>query len=73
MHQLLFALVLLILISSCHFDTQFAKGKLPGLKVFGTDYDTRDGSCIRDFVSYSINTSSFIRGASEFETNIDLL
>ena len=30
--------------------TQFAKGKLPGLKVFGTDYATRDGSCIRDFV-----------------------
>ncbi|MBK9938151.1 MAG: UDP-glucose 4-epimerase GalE [Chitinophagaceae bacterium] len=30
--------------------TQFAKGKLSGLKVFGTDYATRDGSCIRDFV-----------------------
>jgi UDP-glucose 4-epimerase len=30
--------------------TQFAAGKLPALKVFGTDYDTRDGSCIRDFI-----------------------
>jgi len=30
--------------------TQFAAGKLPELKVFGTDYKTRDGSCIRDFV-----------------------
>lgn len=30
--------------------TQFAAGKLPELKVFGSDYDTRDGSCIRDFV-----------------------
>lgn len=30
--------------------TQFAAGILPQLKVFGTDYDTRDGSCIRDFV-----------------------
>ncbi|HMU46629.1 MAG TPA: UDP-glucose 4-epimerase GalE [Chitinophagaceae bacterium] len=30
--------------------TQFAAGKLPELKVFGIDYDTRDGSCIRDFV-----------------------
>ena len=30
--------------------TQFAKGKLRELKVFGTDYATRDGSCIRDFV-----------------------
>jgi UDP-glucose 4-epimerase len=30
--------------------TQFAAGKLPALKVYGTDYDTRDGSCIRDFI-----------------------
>lgn len=30
--------------------TQFAIGKLPALKVFGDDYDTRDGSCIRDFI-----------------------
>jgi UDP-glucose 4-epimerase len=33
--------------------TQFAIGKLPALKVFGTDYDTRDGSCIRDFIHVS--------------------
>src|SRR6185503_6985528 len=33
--------------------TQFAAGKLPALKVFGNDYDTRDGSCIRDFVHVS--------------------
>jgi len=30
--------------------TYFASGKLPSLNVFGGDYDTRDGSCIRDFV-----------------------
>ncbi len=30
--------------------TQFAAGRLPALKVFGTDYDTRDGSCIRDLI-----------------------
>ena len=30
--------------------TQFAAGRLPMLKVFGTDYSTRDGSCIRDFI-----------------------
>jgi len=33
--------------------TQFASGKLPALKVFGNDYDTRDGSCIRDYVHVS--------------------
>lgn len=33
--------------------TQFGAGKLPSLYVYGTDYDTRDGSCIRDFVHVS--------------------
>jgi UDP-glucose 4-epimerase len=27
-----------------------ALGKRPGLEVFGTDYPTRDGSCIRDYI-----------------------
>jgi len=30
--------------------TQTAIGKLPKMKVFGNDYDTRDGSCIRDYI-----------------------
>jgi len=30
--------------------TQTAIGKLPQMKVFGNDYPTRDGSCIRDFI-----------------------
>ena len=30
--------------------TQTAIGKLPKMMVYGTDYPTRDGSCIRDFV-----------------------
>ncbi|MCU0335060.1 MAG: UDP-glucose 4-epimerase GalE [Chitinophagaceae bacterium] len=30
--------------------TQTAIGKLPKMYVHGTDYDTRDGSCIRDFI-----------------------
>lgn len=30
--------------------TQTAIGKLPQMKVYGADYDTRDGSCIRDFI-----------------------
>lgn len=29
---------------------QAAMGKRPPMKVFGNDYDTRDGSCIRDYV-----------------------
>jgi UDP-glucose 4-epimerase len=30
--------------------TQTAIGKLPQMQVHGTDYDTRDGSCIRDYI-----------------------
>lgn len=30
--------------------TQVASGKLPMLQVYGTDYPTRDGTCIRDYI-----------------------
>lgn len=33
--------------------TQVAIGKLPKLTVFGTDYPTRDGTCIRDYIHVS--------------------
>ena len=33
--------------------TQVGIGKLKQLTVFGTDYDTRDGSCIRDYIHVS--------------------
>lgn len=30
-----------------------ARGKRPYIKVFGTDYETKDGSCIRDYIHVS--------------------
>ena len=33
--------------------TQVGIGKMEKLTIFGTDYDTRDGSCIRDYVHVS--------------------
>lgn len=30
--------------------TQTAIGKLPGMVVYGNDYATRDGSCVRDYI-----------------------
>ncbi len=33
--------------------TQTAIGKLPKMVVYGADYDTRDGSCLRDFIHVS--------------------
>lgn len=33
--------------------TQTAIGKLPQMQVYGSDYPTRDGSCVRDYVHVS--------------------
>jgi UDP-glucose 4-epimerase len=33
--------------------TQTAIGKLPMMKVWGNDYDTKDGSCVRDYIHVS--------------------
>ncbi len=33
--------------------TQTAIGKLPQMQVWGTDYNTKDGSCLRDFIHVS--------------------
>ncbi len=30
--------------------SQAALGKRPGMEVFGTDYPTRDGTCVRDYI-----------------------
>ncbi|MEP7106597.1 MAG: UDP-glucose 4-epimerase GalE [Ferruginibacter sp.] len=33
--------------------TQTAIGKLPSMQVWGTDYPTKDGSCVRDYIHVS--------------------
>jgi UDP-glucose 4-epimerase len=33
--------------------SEVVAGKRPGIAVFGTDYDTRDGTCIRDYIHVS--------------------
>ncbi|MEI9945695.1 MAG: UDP-glucose 4-epimerase GalE [Chitinophagaceae bacterium] len=33
--------------------TQTAIGKIPKMTVFGNDYDTKDGSCVRDYIHVS--------------------
>ena len=51
-----------------------ASGKRPNVKVFGTDYPTRDGSCIRDYIHVTDLASAHILalqylekgGASDF-------
>jgi UDP-glucose 4-epimerase len=41
--------------------TQVAAGLLSSLQVYGFDYDTRDGSCIRDYVHVSDIASAHIK------------
>jgi UDP-glucose 4-epimerase len=57
--------------------TQTAIGKLPQMQVFGTDYDTRDGSCIRDYIhvsdiahAHTLALEYLIEGRNE--TNCDI-
>lgn len=40
---------------------QAALGQRPGLEVFGTDYSTRDGSCIRDYIQVSDLADAHLR------------
>lgn len=43
------------------FITQTAAGIFPKLTVFGDDYDTRDGSCIRDYIHVSDIAEAHVR------------
>lgn len=43
------------------FITQTAAGIFPKLTVFGSDYDTRDGSCIRDYIHVSDIAEAHVR------------
>ena len=59
------------------FITQSAAGILPPLTVFGNDYDTRDGSCIRDYIHVSdiadahVKAMNYVIGDNQ-KTNISI-
>lgn len=44
-----------------------ASGKRPEIKVFGTDYDTPDGSCIRDYIHVTDLADAHIRALHYLE------
>ena len=46
------------------FITQSAMGILPPLTVFGDDYETRDGSCIRDYIHVSDIADAHVKALS---------
>ena len=49
--------------------TRTAIGKLAQVTVFGTDYPTRDGSCIRDYVHVSDIASAHVKALARADLN----
>lgn len=52
--------------------TQTAAGKLEQLTVFGDDYDTPDGTCIRDFIHVADLADAHIKALEYLDTNSEL-
>ena len=48
-----------------------AAGKIPDIKIFGTDYDTRDGTCIRDYIHVVDLASAIVKGVERGPANTD--
>ena len=46
-----------------------AAEKLPGLEIFGTDYDTRDGTCIRDYIHVVDLARAIVNGVERGPAN----
>ena len=46
-----------------------AAGKIPNIKIFGTDYDTRDGTCIRDYIHVSDLASAIVNAVERGPAN----
>ena len=46
-----------------------AAEKLPDLKIFGVDYDTRDGTCIRDYIHVSDLASAIVTAVERGPAN----
>jgi UDP-glucose 4-epimerase len=46
-----------------------AAGKTPDIKVFGTDYPTRDGTCIRDYIHVVDLASAIVKAVENGPVN----
>ena len=48
-----------------------ASGKRSGMRIFGTDYDTRDGTCIRDYIHVMDLADAHIRALGHLQDGGD--
>jgi UDP-glucose 4-epimerase len=46
-----------------------ASGKLPHINIFGVDYDTRDGTCIRDYIHVSDVSNAIAKAVEQGPQN----
>lgn len=53
--------------------TQAAAGKRPGVTIYGTDYDTPDGTCVRDYVHVSDLADAHVLALKALEAGQDSL
>jgi len=52
---------------------QAAMGKTPEIKIFGTDYDTPDGTCIRDYIHVEDLCRAHLLALDRLEQNSELV
>ncbi len=50
---------------------QAATGKRPNISVFGTDYDTPDGTCIRDYIHVEDLVSAHLLAIKHMDTSFE--
>ena len=52
--------------------TRVASGKLPCLSIFGNDYDTKDGTCVRDYIHVVDLAKGHLCALKKLRTNCGL-
>lgn len=52
---------------------QAAMGKRPAIKIFGTDYDTPDGTCIRDYIHIDDLCRAHLLALDKLDTSSELV
>jgi UDP-glucose 4-epimerase len=52
---------------------QVALGQRPGVQIFGTDYPTADGTCVRDYIHVADLVSAHLLALEALEPEVQLI